>query len=79
MCVGAGYFLESNNISDDARNPPPLMRYIMWWCSLTRNYSHLLLQKEALLILLFISFAYQGKDIVFRFIIEYSSLRDFGP
>jgi hypothetical protein len=24
-------------------------------------------------------FAYQGKDIVFRFIIEYSSLRDFGP
>jgi hypothetical protein len=27
----------------------------------------------------FIGFAYQGKDIVFRFIIEYSSLRDFGP
>jgi hypothetical protein len=24
-------------------------------------------------------FAYQGKDIVFRLIIEYSSLRDFGP
>jgi hypothetical protein len=23
--------------------------------------------------------AYQDKDIVFRFIIEYSSLRDFGP
>jgi hypothetical protein len=23
--------------------------------------------------------AYQGKDIVFRLIIEYSSLRDFGP
>jgi hypothetical protein len=23
--------------------------------------------------------AYQGKDIVLRFIIEYSSLRDFGP
>jgi hypothetical protein len=23
--------------------------------------------------------AYQGEDIVFRFIIEYSSLRDFGP
>jgi hypothetical protein len=23
--------------------------------------------------------AYQGKDIVFRFIIEYRSLRDFGP
>jgi hypothetical protein len=27
----------------------------------------------------FIGFAYQGKDIVLRFIIEYSSLRDFGP
>ncbi len=26
---------------------------------------------------LFIDLAYQGKDIVFRFIIEYSSLRDF--
>jgi hypothetical protein len=23
--------------------------------------------------------AYQGEDIVFKFIIEYSSLRDFGP
>jgi hypothetical protein len=29
---------------------------------------------------LFIGLAYQGKkDIVFRFIIEYSSLRDFDP
>jgi hypothetical protein len=28
---------------------------------------------------LFIGLAYQGKDIVFRVIIEYSSLRDFGP
>jgi len=27
----------------------------------------------------FIGLAYQGKDIVFIFIIEYSSLRDFGP
>ncbi len=26
-----------------------------------------------------IGLSYQGKDIVFRFIIEYSSLRDFGP
>jgi hypothetical protein len=26
----------------------------------------------------FVGFAYQGKDIVFRFIIEYSRLRDFG-
>jgi hypothetical protein len=30
--------------------------------------------------LVFVGLAYQGKDIVFRFIIEYSSsLRDFGP
>jgi hypothetical protein len=30
--------------------------------------------------LLFIGLAYQkGKDIVFRFIIKYSSLMDFGP
>jgi hypothetical protein len=28
--------------------------------------------------LAFVSLAYQGKDIVFRFIIEYCSLRDFG-
>jgi hypothetical protein len=27
----------------------------------------------------FFGFAYQGKDIVFRFIIEYSSLRNYGP
>jgi len=30
-------------------------------------------------LLMFIGLAYQDKDIVFRFIIEYSSLRDFGP
>jgi hypothetical protein len=29
--------------------------------------------------LMFIGLAYQGKDIVFRFIIEFSSLRDFWP
>jgi hypothetical protein len=27
----------------------------------------------------FVGLAYQGKDIVFRCIIEYSSLMDFGP
>jgi hypothetical protein len=27
---------------------------------------------------LFVGLAYQGKDIVFRFIRDYSSLRDFG-
>jgi hypothetical protein len=31
------------------------------------------------LFLQFIGLAYQGKDIVFRFIIEYSSLRDIDP
>jgi hypothetical protein len=28
---------------------------------------------------IFVGLAYQGKDIVFRLVIEYSSLRDFGP
>ncbi len=28
---------------------------------------------------MFVGLAYQGKDIVFRFIIKYNSLRDFGP
>jgi hypothetical protein len=27
----------------------------------------------------YIGLAYQSKDIVFRFIIEYNNLRDFGP
>jgi hypothetical protein len=27
----------------------------------------------------FVGLAYEGKDILFRFIIESSSLRDFGP
>jgi len=36
-----------------------------------------LLQHESYSI--FIVLAYQGKDIVFRFIMEYTSLRDFGP
>ncbi len=36
---------------------------------------------RTLSIVLFVGLAYQEgkKDIVFRFIIEYSSLRDFGP
>jgi hypothetical protein len=29
--------------------------------------------------LAFVGLGYQGKDIVFRFIREYSSLRNFGP
>jgi hypothetical protein len=27
----------------------------------------------------FVGLAYQGKDIVLRLVIEYSSLKDFGP
>jgi hypothetical protein len=26
-----------------------------------------------------LAFVYQGKDIVFKFFIEYNSIRDFGP
>ncbi len=37
------------------------------------------MQDQRSIVLLFIGLADQGKDIVFRFIIEYSSLRDFGP
>jgi hypothetical protein len=35
--------------------------------------------QPCLIYMLFVGLAYQGKDIVFKFIIEYSSLRDFGP
>jgi hypothetical protein len=34
---------------------------------------------QASIVAILIGLAYQGKDIVFRFIIEYSSLMDFGP
>jgi hypothetical protein len=34
---------------------------------------------DLLWVISFIGVAYQGKNIVFIFIIEYSSLRDFGP
>jgi hypothetical protein len=30
-------------------------------------------------VIIFIGLAYQGRDIAFRFIIEYSSLKDCGP
>jgi hypothetical protein len=36
-------------------------------------------QASCTLIVHFVGLAYQGKDIVFRFIIEYSSFKDFGP
>jgi hypothetical protein len=37
------------------------------------------LQGSGTLLVHFVGLAYQGKDIVFRLIIEYSSLMDFGP
>jgi hypothetical protein len=43
--------------------------------SLSRSVSSL----SKLYRLSFVGLAYQGKDIVSRFIIEYSSLRGFGP
>jgi hypothetical protein len=43
---------------------------------ITEMSSPLMVHKD---LLQFVGFAYQGQDIVFRFIIEYSSLREFGP
>jgi hypothetical protein len=37
------------------------------------------IEKVFQLLMVFVGLAYQGKDIVLRFIIEYSSLKDFGP
>jgi len=36
-------------------------------------------QLESTRYFVIVGLAYQGKNIVFRFIIEYNSLRDFGP
>jgi len=38
-----------------------------------KNESHLFECEQ------FVGLAYQGKDILFRFILEYGSLMDFGP
>jgi hypothetical protein len=47
---------------------------------MTKSSNHTGLQKKSITLLWhFVGFAYQGKDIVFRFIIEHGSLRDFGP
>jgi hypothetical protein len=40
---------------------------------------HLKSEFTRVIIYLFIGLAYKGKGIVFQFVIEYSSLRDFGP
>jgi len=45
-----------------------------------RDYSIRFLKNKLIIrVFLKIGLGYQGKDIVFRFIIEYSSLRHFGP
>jgi hypothetical protein len=49
-----------------------------------QNFQHFLAScnlfgLNLLIKLWFVDFAYQGRDIVFRLIIEYSSLKDFGP
>jgi len=43
----------------------------LYWSCLPRHGSHVFYT--------FIGLAYQGKDIVFRFNIEYCGLMDFGP
>jgi hypothetical protein len=50
-------------------------------CRLVYVQNWLELQTELALMegSVFVGLAYRGKDIVFGFIIEYSSLRDFGP
>ncbi len=59
--------------------------WIIWWWKTPKFKSTLLLHMRALLrdlgenICLFVGIYFIGKDIVFRFIIEYSSSRDFGP
>jgi hypothetical protein len=47
---------------------------VPWWVLLGHIISYLILTISA-----FVGLAYQGKDIVSRFIIEYRSLKDFGP
>jgi len=45
-----------------------------------RDYSIRFLKNKLIIrVFLKIGLGYQGKDIVFKFIIEYSSLRHFGP
>ncbi len=48
---------------------------------LTENSDHQLrlISSEKIRGSSFVDLAYRGNDIVSRFIIEYSSLRDFGP
>ncbi len=45
----------------------------------TTLYLRVLLSDLGENICLFVGLAFIGKDIVFKFIIEYSSSRDFGP
>ncbi len=60
--------------------------FLFWMCFLsylseltTQCVMAIYKQDSNTLLVHFVGLAYEGNDIVFRFIIEYSSLRDFGP
>jgi hypothetical protein len=60
-------------------HPPVLTHTYIYDCHSQKNMSFPMKEPKVLLEF-FWGFAYQGKDVVFRFIIECnSSLRDFGP
>jgi len=51
----------------------------MWKLKLSFKYSYMWIWQRPNILDIFIGLALVDKDIVFRFIIEYSSLRDLGP
>jgi hypothetical protein len=55
------------------------LRYILEWSNSSMYNNYFAYGVFALVHFCLALPIYQGKDIVFRFIIEYSSLRDFGP
>jgi hypothetical protein len=57
----------------ERRIPPWSLVKFVWWATQINKVLATCFKVK------FIGLAYQGKDTVFRFIIEYSSLRDFGP
>jgi len=64
--------------AETARSRPP-NRSTLWIIFMYRNFGGGGVASADLCSEAFLSLAYQGKDIVFRFIIVYSSFRDFGP
>jgi hypothetical protein len=82
-----GLWTKSGQV-DSKTSPLCLVRWLkkvekVTW-KLLRSYNRLDCKELGMYILSFqvlsfVGLAYQGEDIAFRFIIEYSSLRDFGP